>query len=277
MWDRSRAEYAWLGPHLPEVDRDVTFDEVVPSLDRAGVGGVVLVQSADQLGDTQYLLEVARAESRVLGVVGWLPLEDPATVAAQLEGVLGDPRIVGIRNLIHDRDDPDWVLRQPFDASLGLLEDAGLPFDFVSSGPDALTRLIAVADRHPNLPIVLDHLGKPAIDGDGAALGDWERLLRAAATRPNVHAKISGLYATVGPMAAWTPAQVSYAAEIALDAFGGTRVMYGGDWPMSIMAGGHDRVFDALTAATSGWSVDDREGYFWRNAGVFYRLAATAP
>lgn len=271
VWDRSRAEYAWLGPDLPEVDRDIFLEEVKPSLERAGVTGVVLVQSADESGDTDNMLEVA-ADPIVLGVVGWVPLENPHEVEQRLPVLMQNPTIVGVRNLIHDRSDPNWVLRPDFDAGLGLLEDSGLPFDFVTSSPDAVSRLLHIADRHPQLKIVLDHLGKPPLSGTSTGLAAWAALMREAAARPNIYAKASGLYASEGPAGGWTVQCVSEATAVALQTFGPRRVMYGGDWPMSTMAGGYDRVFDALKHSVGALREEDQERFFWRNAAEFYGL-----
>ncbi|MEO7018090.1 MAG: amidohydrolase family protein [Leifsonia sp.] len=272
VWDRTRAEYAWLGPDLPEIDRDISLEEVLPQLDSADIAGVVLVQSADEPGDTDNMLAVAASNQRVLGVVGWAPLENPREAEARLKSLRENPSIVGIRNLIHDRPDEDWTLRPDFDAGLSILADVGLPFDFVTSGPDALSRLAIIAPRHPDLHIVLDHLGKPPIAGTGEELSEWTRLIEEVAQFPNVYAKVSGLYASTGTPQSWTKDQVSTAIAIAHDAFGASRLMYGGDWPVSTMAGGYKRVFDAITAAVSDWPATDKEAVFGRTAAGFYGL-----
>lgn len=274
VWDRRRAAYAWLGPDVAAVDRDIELDEVVPQLEESGVTGVVLVQSADEPGDTDNMLEVAEANHLVLGVVGWVPLEHPREAERRLDLLRENPRIVGIRNLIHDRSDPDWALRPDFGAGLALLEDVGLPFDFVTGGPDALARLLVVADRHPRLRIVLDHLGKPPLSGSSEALAGWEARIRELATRPNVVAKVSGLYASSDPAEGWTVPRVAEAAGVAFDAFGPERVMYGGDWPMSTMAGGYRRVFEAISSVAAHLSESDRGRFFSGNAARFYGLVA---
>lgn len=271
VWDRSGAEYSWLGPDLPEVNRNIFLDEVKPSLERAGVTGVILVQSADEQGDTDNMLEVA-SDPLVLGIVGWVPLERPREAEHRLSALRENPAIVGIRNLIHDRSDPDWVLRPEFDVGLGLLEDSGLPFDFVTGGPDAIGRLLRIADRHPRLKIVLDHLGKPPISGGAGDIEQWAGLMRQAAERPNIFAKVSGLYASHGPADRWTHQQVAVAVAVAFQTFGADRVMYGGDWPMAIMAGGYDRVFDALKDAVAQLAPESKDRFFWRNASAFYQL-----
>nr|WP_186807408.1 amidohydrolase family protein [Microbacterium testaceum] len=276
VWDRSRARYDWLGPHLPEVDRDISFDEIAPVLARLGVDGVVLVQSADNAEDTRNMLAEAAAAPAVLGVVGWAPLEAPASAREQFAALAAEPRIVGIRNLIHDRTDPDWVLTPAFGEGLALLEEHGMPFDFVTANPGALSRLDRIAADHPGVTFVLDHLAKPPINAGADAQAEWERALRAVAARTNVVAKVSGLYSAVGPEDSWTQDEIDRAVAVGVDAFGADRLMYGGDWPMSLRAGGYERVFHALRSATGDWPAEAAEHLWWRTAARTYGLAVAA-
>ncbi|MFI8630981.1 amidohydrolase family protein [Microbacterium sp. NPDC077663] len=272
VWDRSRARYDWLGPDLPEVDRDIAFGEIAPELTRLGVDGVVLVQSADNAEDTANMLDAAAEWPQVLGVVGWVPVEDPDAAGATLEAMAGDRRVVGIRNLIHDRSDPDWVLAPAFARGLSHLSAHGLPFDFVTANPAALSRLDRIAAEHPEQTFVLDHLAKPPLGADDAAQREWEEALRVAAARPNVVAKVSGLYSAVGPEGSWTQDGVDRALAVAVDAFGPDRLMYGGDWPMSLRAGGYERVLTGIRSAVQDWSSQDAEQLWWRTAARVYGL-----
>ncbi len=128
VWDLDRVRYDWLGPHLPLINKTFTQEDAEVELAAAGIDGVVLVQAADNAEDTDYLLEVAGDHAEVLAVVGYLPLEDPDRTAAGIERFAADPLVVGIRNLIHDREDPDFLIRPEVIESLGLLADgrAGL-------------------------------------------------------------------------------------------------------------------------------------------------------
>lgn len=246
VWNRSRARYDWLEGEPAEIARDVAIEEVLPQLDRAGIDRVVLVQSADNAEDTRNMLEVAREHPRVAGVVGWLPLEDEEATRRRLGDYRADPLLVGVRNLIHDRPDPDWAVRPPFDRSLGLLAAAGLPYDYVTGDPEALVHVPAIAGRHESLRLVVDHLGKPPIGGDEEAFARWRSLLAAAAEHPLVHAKVSGLYSSVGAGGDWTLDDLRRVIGDAAALFGPERLLVGGDWPMSLLAGGYDRVADGL-------------------------------
>ena len=124
VWDLDRSPYSWIDRNAPPFNRTFTFDEVAPQLAENGVDAVILVQADDDDRDTDLMLEVAAERPEVVGVVAYIPLERPAEAAARLEVLQANPYVVGIRNLTHDRLDPDWVLRPDVDETLGLIEQA---------------------------------------------------------------------------------------------------------------------------------------------------------
>lgn len=270
VWDLQRSRYDWLGPELSPIDRTIGFDELMPSLRRAEVTGTVLVQSADTGQDTDLMLDVARENPQVVAVVAYLPMAEPDRVARGIEAFRGNSLVVGVRNLIHTYADADWLLRPEVDESLGLLESAGLTFDVVSVLPTHLALLPRLVERHPGLRLVIDHLSKPPI-----GLPDrepWWSLIADAASSPTVYAKVSGLYSATADAGSWTVEAVRPYLARALEVFGASRLMYGGDWPISILAGGYDRVFDGLHSLVSELPPADRERIWSRSAVEFYRI-----
>ncbi len=248
VWDPSRGAYPWLGPHLAPIDRAMTLSAVTPALAGHGVGGVVLVQSADDDFDTDLMLETARSDRRVVGVVGYVPLHQPAVAADRLARLRDDPLFVGVRNLIHERQDPSWILRPDVDAGLGLLEEAGLPFDFVAGGPAALGTAAEVARRHPGLHLILDHLGAPPLRSGHDQAEQWSRHLAFLAGRPRVYAKLSGLYLGHDPNGD-ALRRLGAHLRTALRLFGAQRLMYGGDWPICLLHEPYGRTLDLVGQA----------------------------
>ncbi len=270
IWDPARARYDWLGPDSPEINRRFTFDELAPQLAAAGVEHTVLVQSADNAEDTALMVEAALAHPEVAGIVGYAPLERPDAAAAVIAAYASDPLIVGVRTLIHTQADPDWLLQPAVDASLSLLEQAGLTFDVVAVLPRHLELVPILAQRHPGLKMAIDHLGKPPI-----GLADrepWWSLIASAAGSPLVFAKVSGLYSATADLGSWTPEGVRQFFDRALEVFGPTRLMFGGDWPISILAGGYARVWAGLGELFSNLSASEREQVLGRTAASFYSL-----
>ena len=179
VWDPARAEYDWLGPELAPIDGAMAFDELAPELRAAGVDFTVQVQSADNPEDTAIMRASAAAHREVAGIVGFAPLDDEDATAATLDSWAGDSLMVGVRNLIHNKPDPDWLLRPEVDASLAVLEQHGIPLDVVAVLPRHLELIPLLSARHPGLRMVIDHLGKPPIGLD--SMEPWNSLMAAAA------------------------------------------------------------------------------------------------
>jgi L-fuconolactonase len=279
VWDLTRAQYSWLDRGLFPIDRTIDFEYLRPLLLDAGIGHTVLVQSADNRDDTDYMFDVAEHHREVVGIVAWVPLDDPQAAASDLAGLRTKPLFVGIRNLIHTRADAEWLLRPEVDESLGLLEQAGVPFDLVAVLPRHLELVGEVSRRHPGLRIVIDHLAKPPIkepQTDGRSWHEWRTLLRRAAENPLVCAKVSGLYPSGGDLTDWHADDVAPAFDFALETFGADRLMYGGDWPISVLAGGYHKVWGELSALFDELAADERDAILRGTATNFYGLRASA-
>lgn len=270
FWNPEEGSYDWLGPETPAIHRRFGPDDLLPLLAAAGVQRTVLVQSADNRADTDAMFDVAAGTPEVAGIVAWVPLDDPEQAAADLAELRQRPGFVGIRNLIHDRADPDWLLRPDVDAGLGVLEDADVPFDLVAVLPRHLEILDTISERHPQLRIVVDHLGKPPVRGGD--LTEWAGLLARAAENPLVSAKVSGLYPTAGDPLAWSAEDLRPAFCTALELFGADRLMYGGDWPISVLHGGYLKVWEELAVLFAELGEADRADVLGGTAAAFYRI-----
>jgi L-fuconolactonase len=270
VWDPGRAAYDWLGPELGPINRAIGIEELIPSLRRAGVVGTVLVQSADNAEDTRLMLETAGAHPEIVAVVAYVPLDRPEDAAAQLDELRQTSLVVGVRNLIHTIPDPEWLLRPDVDAGLGVLEDAGATFDLVSVLPEHLALVPIISERHPRLRIVIDHLARPPIGFD--AREPWWTQIADAAANPLVYAKVSGLYSATADPGSWTPEGIRPFLDHALESFGPSRLMYGGDWPISVLSGGYDRVWDALALLFAELEPAARASILGATAIEFYGI-----
>ncbi len=272
IWDlhQGAVEYPWLTPALGTIYRTFTLADARADMDAAGVSAIVLVQASDSLAETDALLAAAAAADRPARVVGWLPLTEPVATAAALERYAAcGTALVGARHLIHDEPDRGWLLRSDVAESMNLLARAGLVFDAVAETSDLLALVPRIAERHPSMTIVLDHLGKPPIATGGWQ--PWARMLAAAAAQPNVVAKISGLNTASGP--AWTPDSWRPYVDLALDHFGADRLMLGGDWPVALQAGSYQRVFSALLSVLDDLTQSEREQVMRGTASRVYQFA----
>lgn len=273
IWDPSRANYSWLGDDLPSINKSFAFEDVQPELERAGIDFTVQVQSADNAEDTQLMVESAARHPQVAGIVGYAPLGNPEETAQTLDEWVKTDLFVGVRNLIHTQPDPEWLLRPDVNEGLSVLEDYGFTFDLVATFPLHLGLVPLLSEKHPNLKIVIDHLGKPPIGVEGVE--NWGKLLLEAAQNPLVSAKVSGLYSATADMSDWSTETIKPFFDFALEAFGSERLMYGGDWPISLLAGGYTATWSGIKPLLDNLNDIERENILGRSAFKFYGLSKT--
>lgn len=269
LWDLTSGGYSWLLQAASELRRSFLPEEAGALLDIGGIDGAILVQAEDSTRDTAFMLAAAR-HAFVRGVVGWVQLDSPADAAGQLAGWLREPVFVGVRHLVHDDPRPDFLRLPEVWASLSLVAEAGLTFDIPDAYPGHLDQVAGLAAALPDLRIVVDHLGKPPRNAGKAEFLRWERQLREAADYPNVSAKVSGLRVEG---AGYTTEALRRTWDIALDAFGPRRLLYGGDWPVSgpKQYGETLSVIDSLAA---GLGPAGHAAVMGGNAERIYRLTA---
>lgn len=270
IWSLGRASYKWMDPEDATLASDHTIEHALDVLDHAGIEGTVLVQSADNVEDSTVMFEAAHRSDRVRGVVGWVPLDQPVVAEKLLDRWSQEPSFCGVRNLIHTRADSEWIASSSVAPTLSMLADRGIPLDIVAVNEDHLRATIAIGARHPELRLVLDHLGHPPVKGRDD--GSWAALMKDVAANPNVHAKVSGLYPVSGAMDDWRTVDLRPWLETAIELFTASRLMYGGDWPISVKAGGYQRIWNSLSELLSELDLDSRRAILSRTATEFYAL-----
>jgi L-fuconolactonase len=237
----------------------MTVADVTPTLKAHGVTGIVLVQAADTAADTKNMLAEAAAHPLVRGIVGWANLAaKPEAFAAQMNALRQNSAIVGVRNLMHVKGVSHWILGQEQQCNVAQVAAAGLPLDVVTSHHTELGDVVQLIDEVPGIRVVVDHLGKPPIGGSAPDRREWRARLAEIAANPNATAKVSGLSSSVGPLSAWTVGQVTPFIHDALELFGPHRLMYGGDWPVVLLAGGYERAWKAVNESLKVLTDDER-------------------
>lgn len=266
-WAPARGDYGWLTPDLGLLFRDYGPTDLAPDLKRHGIDGTVLVQAAPSLAETRYMLDIARETPSVLGVVGWFDFADSASLHAA-QALCEDPLLVGFRPMIQDNADENWMLRDDLGAAFRFLIDRGLTFDALTL-PRHLRNLLALAERHPDLAIVIDHGSKPRIAERG--FDDWAADMRRLARNSSALVKLSGLVTEAS--ADWSGADLAPYVDLLLDAFGPQRVMFGSDWPVCLQASGYARWIETAEGFIAHLTDFERAAIMGANAQRFYGLS----
>ncbi|MFL6225314.1 MAG: amidohydrolase family protein [Actinomycetes bacterium] len=272
LWDPGRRAYPWMDESVAAIRRPFGVADLDAAAGPEGFEATIAVQAVSSVEETEELLDAAAAPGRVAGVVGWVDLADPEVAAtlAALRARPGGRSLVGVRHQVHDEPDPDWLLRDQVLEGLAAVAGAGLVYDLLVRERE-LPAARVVAERLPELTLVVDHLAKPRIRE--GAMEPWTGGLAALARHPNVACKVSGLV-TEADWTAWTPAQlvpyVAHAAEV----FGPERLLFGSDWPVCLLAAGYAEVVAAATEALgrAGLGPAEREAVLGANARRLYRL-----
>ena len=272
VWKVERGDYGWLHPELGVLYRDFTIAELLPHLDRAGLEGTVLVQAAPTVAETEFMLEVAANETRVHGVVGWVDFES-ARGPEELARLAENPKLCGVRPMIQDIADPDWMLGDALTPCYRAVIDSGLVFDALVL-PHHLENLLELCSRHPELRVVIDHGAKPEIrswSDDTGARASWTRDMARLARETSCVCKLSGLVTEAKE--GWTRSDLRPFVDVLLENFGPGRLLFGSDWPVVNLGGGYDRWWDAVCDLTASLSNEGRDAVFGGNASRVYGLA----
>ncbi len=241
VWDDRLLEgYGWMTDRMSAIRRPFGLEELRPHLEANAIDSVVLVQTCSSLDETRDLLELAETSDLAAGVVGWADLTDPrvADVIDELRTGPGGDALVGLRHQVHDEPDHEWLLRPDVRLGLRVVEQAGLAYDLLVR-PRELPAALDVARAFVGLRFVIDHIGKPPIATD--ELEPWASRMAPFAELDHVACKVSGLV-TEADWERWTASDLEPYLSRVVDWFGPSRIVFGSDWPVCLLAASYDEV-----------------------------------
>ncbi|MGI4732427.1 MAG: amidohydrolase family protein [Janthinobacterium lividum] len=228
-WDPALPWHEWPDASLPAINLAFLPEKLAPELTAAGVAGVVLVQSQPNDADTDWLLELAGRAPAVRGVVGWIDVKAPGA-DARIAALVRHPKLCGVRPMLQDLP-ADWILDPLAEDALRSMVAHDLAVDALIR-PAHLRAIATLADRHPELRIIIDHAAKPDVAADVSPV--WADDMARLAERPNLFCKVSGLVTQAGPT--WSRDQLRPIVDRLLGLFGRDRLLWGSDWPVLLLA-----------------------------------------
>lgn len=270
-WRPDRGDYDWMPQDNPVLFRDYLPADLKPHLTHHGIDGTVLVQAAATIAETEYMLSVADTDATIKAVVGWVNFENAAHLD-ELKRLAQHPKFVGVRPMIQDISDVNWMLRDDVQWGYGAVIDLDLTFDALGF-PRHLTNFLTLMRRYPDMRVVYDHCMKPEIRWEMAgkdAFTDWARGVTDLADQTTGCCKFSGLVTEAAD--GWTINDLRPFARHILDAFGPNRVMWGSDWPVCRLQAEYDEWRGLAEELTAHLNDSQRAQIFGGTATRFYRL-----
>ncbi len=267
LWNYKPKDYPWMDDSMEVLKRDYLPGDLAGEMEKEGVIGTVVVQARQSLEETRWLLEQAESNDFIKGVVGWVDLQSDS-LNDELSEFASHPKFVGVRHVIHDEPDDNFMLRPNFMRGIEQLNNYNLSYDLLLF-PKHLENALELVNRFPDQKFVLDHISKPKIKS--GIMDPWRDDISSLAAQPNVWCKVSGLV-TEADFVNWKEEDFSPYLEVIFESFGVDRIMIGSDWPVCRLAGEYKDVMSISKKFFD--TVDDAglEKIFKLNAIEFYEL-----
>ena len=267
FWIYNPEQYPWMIDELSAIRADHLPNDLRAEFDQVGLDGSVAVQARQSLEESRWLLELADQNELIKGVVGWVDLRSDS-VEEQLADFAVHPKFVGVRHVVQDEPDANFMLLPEFVRGIAKLKAFGLTYDILIF-PKQLPAAIELVKQFPEQPFVLDHIAKPIIK-DGV-ISPWDKQIRELAKFENLTCKVSGMV-TEANWTGWQPTDFRPYLDVVFEAYGEDRVMYGSDWPVCKLAGSYRQVYGLAEEYVSSFSAEAREKFFGGVASAFYGL-----
>ena len=267
FWHYNDRDYSWMSDRMSVIKKDHLPENLWPELKSMGFDGSIAVQARQSLDETAWLLDLAAGNDFIKGVVGWVDLRSPK-ITEQLVYFKKYSKLAGIRHVVHDEPNDDFILQDDFNYGISLLQTFHLTYDLLVF-PKHLKNVIQLVRQFPEQVFVLDHLAKPLIKE--AILTPWKEDIECLAQYPNVYCKLSGMV-TEADWDLWEPKHFTPYLDVVFKAFGTSRIMIGSDWPVCKVAGSYSSVMNIVQDYIGNFAEADKAMVLGGAACKAYRL-----
>ncbi len=264
FWTLQRDDYGWLTAELEPIYRDFLPGHLQPMLNDHNISGTILVQAAPTRAETDYMLSLAGETPFIRGVVGWEDMQSPNAVEA-IAALAHNPLLVGLRPMIQDIPETDWMLSKSLTPAFNALISANLCFDALTL-PKHLPALLQLAERHPDMRIVVDHGSKPDIANN--LFDSWAADISRVASQTSAYCKLSGLVTEAS--VDWSTGDLQPYVNHLIESFGTDRIIWGSDWPVCTLACTYDKWLSTTASLLAELSTDERAAIMGGNAALAY-------
>jgi L-fuconolactonase len=267
FWKYEPVKHDWIDDDMSVIRRDFSPSDLSKVYKESSIDGCVAVQADQTLEETDFLIDLASNNSFIKGIVGWVDLR-AENIENVLEKYSTDKIVKGFRHVVQGEADHNFLLRPNFSRGISLLEKYNFTYDILVF-PHQLGSVLEFVKKFPNQKFVIDHIAKPYIK-DGYFDG-WATMMTAIGKHENVSCKMSGMV-TEADFNTWTPEQIHPYMNVTLEAFGSSRILFGSDWPVCLVAGNYSKIKKLTTDFISQLSQIEQNSIMGTNAIEFYNL-----
>lgn len=271
LWDTTKFRYPWLDD-IPALNKPFSLDDYNRACGDIKVEKMIFMQceclASQYQQEVEWVTELAKTDSRIGGIISWVPLEKGEAVRPEIEFLKNNRLVKGVRQIIQIEPDPEFCLKPDFIAGINMLPEYDLTFDICISYLHN-KNVIRFLEKCPDVPMIVDHIGKPNIKGK--VLDPWRDEITEIAGFPNVYCKLSSL-ATEADHLNWTIDDFRPYVDHLIKCFGFDRLVFASDWPVSSLAATIPTCVETLNTILEGCSNTELEKVFYRNALNFYRI-----
>lgn len=267
FWLYNEKEFAWINDDMSELKRDFSPEDLKVLLKSIHFDGSIVVQARQSLDETRWLLELAQKYDFIKGVVGWVDLCSP-DVTKQLKQFANNPFLKGVRHVIHDEADDQFMLSEEFQRGISVLNDFNLTYDLLLF-PKHIPYALQLIEKFPEQLFVLDHIGKPDIKNKEISF--WKENLTKLAEYKNVYVKVSGMV-TEADWKNWRKEDFKVYLDIVFNAFGPERVMIGSDWPVCTVSESYESVMGIVLDYVKQFASGYESQILGENCSRFYSI-----
>ncbi|MDG1227435.1 MAG: amidohydrolase family protein [Polaribacter sp.] len=267
FWKYEPVKHDWIDDNMSVIRRDFSPSDLAKVYQENSIDGCVAVQADQTLEETDFLIDLAFNNNFIKGIVGWVDLR-AENIEEVLEKYSKEKIVKGFRHVVQGEPDHNFLLRPNFSRGISLLEKYNFTYDILVF-PHQLGSVLEFVKKFPNQKFVIDHIAKPYIK-DGYFEG-WATMMTAIGKHENVSCKMSGMV-TEAEYNTWTPEQIHPYMNVALEAFGSSRILFGSDWPVCLVAGNYSKIKKLTTNFISQLSQIEQNSIMGTNAIEFYNL-----
>ena len=267
FWKYHPVKEAWITDDMKVIQRDFLPKDIAPILQVNNIDGCIAVQADQSETETHFLLQLADENDFIKGVVGWIDLKDP-NLDERLDYFSQFKKLKGFRHIVEAEADSDFLLNEDFCRGIGKLAKYNFAYDILVSS-EQLKSVVEFVSKFPKQKFVIDHLAKPNIKNADFLI--WENEIKAIAKYPNVHCKVSGLV-TQADWNRWVIDDFTYCLDVVTTSFGMERLLFGSDWPVSLLASAYEKSTAIIQEYYKRFSLQEKEGLWGKNTMLFYDL-----